>query len=168
MADSSSLYLVRHAIAADRGDDYPDDSKRPLTGAGRSRFEKASRGLVALGVDVDVVFTSPLVRARQTAEILAHELGGRPPVFETAALAPGGSFQDLVAEIGHHSRARRIALVGHTPGIGEFAARLLGATGRLEFRKGGVCRIDVESLPPTAPGELRWFATPKMLVRLGG
>jgi phosphohistidine phosphatase len=168
MADSYSLYLVRHAIAGERGDQYPDDSKRPLTEHGMSRFRKAARGLGEMGADIDLILSSPYLRARQTADILAEQLRGHPPVVETAALAPGSAYRELLAELGRQGRASRIALVGHEPDLGSTAARLVGCPASFEFRKGGVCRIDVGGLPPTAPGALRWFATPKMLVALGG
>ncbi len=78
MADSYSLYLVRHAIAAERGEQYPDDAKRPLTTQGMTRFRKAVRGLAELDVEVDLILTSPFVRARQTADILSEQLRGHP------------------------------------------------------------------------------------------
>jgi phosphohistidine phosphatase len=168
MADSYSLYVVRHAIAAERGDDYPDDSKRPLTGEGMARFRKAGRGLVEIGVEVDLILTSPFVRARQTADILSEQLRGHPPVVETNALVPGAAHADLIAELANHSKRSALALVGHEPGIGMAAARLIGAKGAFEFKKGAVCRIDVSSLPPAGPGRLIWFATPKMLVGMNG
>jgi phosphohistidine phosphatase len=168
MADSYSLYLVRHAIAAERGDEYPDDSKRPLTGQGMARFRKAARGLVEIGVEVDLILSSPFVRARQTADILSEQLRGHPPVVETAALIPGAAHADLVAELANHAKRSALALVGHEPGIGTAAARLIGARGTFEFKKGAVCRIDVSSLPPTGPGRLVWFAAPKMLVGVKG
>ena len=89
MATPTELYLVRHAIAADRGSDWPDDSKRPLTEQGISRFKDAVKGLRRLDVEIDEIFTSPLVRARQTAELLAAGLEGKSPVKTLDALAPG-------------------------------------------------------------------------------
>ncbi len=168
MADSYSLYLVRHAIAAERGDEYPDDSARPLTGQGMSRFRKAARGLVEIGVEVDLILTSPFVRARQTADILSEQLRGNPPVVETSALVPGAAHADLIAELANHAKRSAVALVGHEPGIGRSAARLVGARGVFEFKKGGVCRIDLDSLPPEGPGRLIWFVPPKMLVGVKG
>jgi len=168
MAGSYSLYLVRHAIAAERGDQYPDDSKRPLTGEGMSRFRKAARGLVEMGVEVDLILTSPFVRARQTADILSEQLRGRPPVVETHTLVPGAAHADLVAELANHAKRSALAIVGHEPGIGTTAARLVGARGTFEFKKGAVCRVDVGGLPPAGPGRLVWFASPKMLVGLKG
>ena len=168
MADSYSIYLVRHAIAAERGDEYPDDSKRPLTGQGMSRFRKAARGLVEIGVEVDLILTSPFVRARQTADILSEQLRGNPTVVETNALVPGAAHADLIAELANHAKRSAVALVGHEPGIGRSAARLVGARGVFEFKKGGVCRIDLSSLPPAGPGRLIWFVPPKMLVGVKG
>jgi len=102
-----------------------------------------------------------LVRARQTADIIAAEFDHRPPIVHTDALAPGASHQAFVAELEKHARRTRIALVGHEPGIGELAARLIGAKRPIEFKKGAACRIDLDEL--SGPGVLRWFATPKML-----
>ena len=159
------LYLIRHGVAEERGDAWPDDSKRPLTSDGMVRLKKSARGLKWLGVVIDLVLTSPLVRTRQTAEIVASNLDPRPHIVNSEALAPGGAYQAVIADLEKHGR-RRIAIVGHEPGIGEFAARLIGTRHPIEFKKGAVCRIDVDELPPTAPGDLRWFLTPKLLRRL--
>ena len=131
-----------------------------------ARLRKAARGLARLGVSFDVVLASPLVRARQTAEIIAAELDPRAHVVISEALAPGGTYQALMADLEKHSAATRIALVGHEPGIGELAARLIGTRHPIEFKKGAVCRIDVDALPPSAPGDLRWLLTPKILKHL--
>jgi phosphohistidine phosphatase len=159
------IYLVRHAIAADRGPAYPDDAKRPLTSRGIERFRRQVRGLAAFDVAVDLVLTSPLVRARQTAEILAAGLSTRPSVETLPSLAPGSAYATFLDELSRAARGSAVACVGHEPEIGQFAARLMGARRPLEFRKGAVCRIDVEALPVSAPGALRWFATPRMLRR---
>jgi phosphohistidine phosphatase len=168
MADTHALYVIRHAIAADRGPEYPDDAKRPLTQHGTARFRKVVRGLVELGVEVDVILSSPLVRARQTADILSTGLRGHPAVVEISPLVPGAPYEDLLAELGRHARMTAIALVGHDPSIGEMAARLVGSPSRFEFKKGGVCRIDVGRLPPNGPGRVVWFAPPRMLMGLRG
>jgi len=168
MSDGYSIYIVRHAIAAERGDGYPDDSRRPLTPHGMEKFQKVARGLAKLDVSVEHILTSPLVRTKQTAEILADVLPGRPVIAEVPALAPGGSYHDLAIALESCARYSSIALVGHEPGVGETAARLLGLRVPLEFKKGAVCRIDVDTLPPAAPGRLRWFATPRMLAQIGG
>jgi len=157
------LYLIRHGLAEERGEAWPDDTKRPLTEDGIVRMRKAARGLARLGAAIDIVLTSPLVRARQTAEIVAAGLDPRPPLVQTESLAPEGGFAAVVAELTKHARRTRIALVGHEPNIGELAARLIGSRHAIEFKKGAVCRIDVEALPPSGPGDLRWLLTPKIL-----
>ena len=163
-----SLYLVRHAIAGERGEAYPNDDLRPLTSKGIARFRKAVRGLARHDVAVDTILSSPLVRARQTADILAAALSGAPPVVETNALRPGARFDDLVKEVARHTACDAIALVGHEPHIGETAARLLRAQGTVAFNKGAICRIDFDAWPPDGPGRLRWFVTQRMLRKLAG
>ena len=157
------LYFVRHGLAEERGDAWPDDTKRPLTEEGMSRLRKAVRGLSRIGVAIDVVLTSPLVRARQTAEIVAGGLDPRPSIVNVDSLAPAGSYAAVLADLEKHSRKSRLALVGHEPMMGELAARLVGSRHPIEFKKGGVCRIDVENLPPAGPADLRWMLTPKIL-----
>jgi phosphohistidine phosphatase len=161
------LYLIRHGIAAERGKEWPDDSKRPLTPDGISRLRKTARGLNAIGVGFDQIVTSPLVRTRQTADIFAEELKSKPPVVTADALAPAGTPASVIQEIARHVRKPRVALVGHEPNLGELAAQLIGSRTPLEFKKGGICRIDFDMLPPKGGGILRWFLTPKMLRRLG-
>ena len=157
------IYLIRHGLAEERGDSWPDDAKRPLTDEGISRMRKSVRGLSRLGVTLDVVLTSPLVRARQTAEIVAAGLSPRPSLISAESLAPDGSFAAVVADLEKHVRKGRIALVGHEPGIGELAARLIGSRHAIEFKKGAVCRIDLATIPPSGPGDLRWLLTPKIM-----
>ena len=161
---SFELYLIRHAIAEERGEKWPDDNKRPLTEEGIARMRKAARGLARVGVTLDAVLTSPLVRARQTAEIVAAASDSKPPLVNVESLTPDGGYAAIVAELEKHARkAVRIALVGHEPLMGELAARLIGSRHPIEFKKGAICRIDVDSLPPSGPGDLRWMLTPKIL-----
>jgi phosphohistidine phosphatase len=161
------LYLIRHGVAADRSDEYPDDSKRPLTNGGISRLRKEAKALDELGVALDHIITSPLVRTRQTADIFAESLKSKPSVSQSDALAPAGTSSAVIQELAKHMRKGRIALVGHEPNIGELAGRLIGARMPLEFKKGGICRIDFEVFPPKGIGQLRWFVTPRMLREIG-
>jgi len=157
------LYLIRHAIAAGRGDAWPDDSKRPLTEGGIKRMREAARGLARLDASIDLVLTSPFVRARQTAEIVAAALDPRPPVVTIDSLIPGGGYAALIADLEKHAKKTRIALVGHEPGLGEIAARLIGSRHAIEFKKGAIFRVDVDEMPPAGPADLRWFLTPRVL-----
>ena len=166
MAGAHQLFLIRHGVAEERGDAWPDDAKRPLSEDGIERFQRSARGLARLDVWIDVVLTSPLVRARQTADIVASAFDPRPSIITIESLAPGGSYASLVADLEKHGRKTRIALVGHEPGIGELAARLIGSRHSFEFKKGAVCRIDVDEIPPVGPGDLRWFLTPKVMASI--
>ena len=157
------LYLIRHGLAEARGEAWPDDTKRPLTDEGMVRLRKAARSLAQLGVSFDVVLTSALVRTRQTAEIMAAEFAPRPPVINVEALAPGGSMAAVLTELEKHARRKRIAIVGHEPGLGELGARLAGMREGMEFKKGAICRIDIDVLPVKGAGTLRWFLAPKIL-----
>jgi len=163
MSDGHELYLIRHGIAEERGEAWPDDTKRPLTDEGIDRLQKSARALERLGVSFDVVLTSPLVRTHQTAEIVASACSPKPSVVNVEALAPGGSTAAVIAELEKHAKKTRIAIVGHEPDIGELAAKLAGMRVDLEFKKGAIARIDVEALPPKEPGQLRWFLPPKFL-----
>jgi phosphohistidine phosphatase len=160
------LYLIRHGLAEERGEAWPDDTKRPLTEEGMTKLRKSARALERLGISFDVIITSPLVRTRQTAELIAAGFEPKPHIVAAESLAPGGSSAAVIADLEKHARRERVALVGHEPGIGELAARLIGSRHAVPFKKGGVCRIDVASLPPSGPGELRWLLTPKILMRL--
>jgi len=121
------------------------------------------RGLVALGADIEVVYTSPLVRAAHTAEILAAGLSSRPDVTAMPQLAPGHPPASTADALAERPRVRSVALVGHEPGMGELAAWLLGTPEPPVFKKGGVCCLHTRWPPRPGTSELIWFATPKML-----
>ena len=156
------LYILRHGIAEDEGP-KGDDRSRRLTPRGRARMRAAAAGMRALALRFDAILTSPLVRTRQTADAVASAFTVRPHIVASDSLAPGGTFQAVLAELEKHPRRTRIALVGHEPGIGELASRLSGSRHPLEFKKGAACRIDVDALPPTGPGTLRWFLTSRIM-----
>lgn len=163
-----TIYLVRHAIAADLGGPHATDESRPLTDEGIRRFRLQVRGLTELEVSIDTVLTSPLLRCRQTAQLLAEGLAGRPSVDVLDALRPGGRISDVLDGLGAYRHADAVALVGHEPSIGAVAAALIGAQGSIPFKRGAVCRVDVASLPPRGAGVLAWFLTPKMMRKIGG
>jgi phosphohistidine phosphatase len=161
------IYVVRHGLAAEQGPEFPNDDERPLTDEGMDRFRVQVTGLRELGVSLDRVLTSPLVRAVQTAEILAAGTGCASPLVAVDALRPGGRYDALLAALGRLGEDRSVALVGHMPSIGELAARLIGARAPLAFKKGAVCCVEADGLPPAGPGQLRWFMPPRALRALG-
>jgi len=167
MAATTLLYLVRHAIAAERGPNYPDDRERPLTSDGVTRFKRAVEGLKEFDVKLELVLTSPLVRAKHTAELLAAGIGGKPRMETLDALAPGGRMTQVLEAIAKYSkRSHHIAIVGHEPDLGELAVRLLRARGTIEFKKGAVCGIELDGAMPTGPGTLKWLLPPRALRKL--
>lgn len=167
MAATIELFLLRHAIAAERGPNYPDDRERPLTTEGITRFKLAVEGLKRLDVKIELVLTSPLVRASHTAELLAASIGGKPRIETLEALAPDGRMTQVLDAVAKFSkRARHIALVGHEPDLGELAARLLRARGTIEFKKGAVCCLELDGAMPAGPGTLRWLLPPRALRKI--
>ena len=162
-----SLYLMRHGVAAEQGAEYPNDDDRPLTSEGIERLRQQVAGLRELDVRLDRILTSPLVRAAQTAEILAAGVECVAPLVIVDALRPGGHFEAVAAALSRLGDDRAVALVGHMPSIGVLAARFIGAQGPLQFKKGSVCRIDVETLPPAGAGQLQWLVPPRALRALG-
>ena len=158
------LYLVRHAVAEERGPEWPDDSQRPLTPDGAKRWRRQASGLIAIDARPDLILTSPFTRARQTADLLAAAFPKKPKVVEMPALHPGVKPRDVLKALEADSRVASLALVGHEPGLGELAALLIGLKSPPEFKKGGVARVDVAILPPPAgSGRLQWWLTPKVL-----
>jgi len=160
------LYLVRHAVAFDYDPaQWPDDSQRPLTPEGQKRFKRSARGLQGLGASVDLMLSSPWVRAWQTAEILESEAGWPRPVA-CEALQSGRAPAEVLQALQPFTSYRTIVLVGHEPSLHELASYLLTADmhhAQIEMKKGGVARLEVgEGLRPGA-GKLQWLLPPKVL-----
>ena len=167
MAATIELYLVRHAIAAERGPNYPDDRERPLTSEGVARFKQIVEGLKDFDVKLDLILTSPLVRATHTAELLAAGIGGKPRLESLDALSPGGRMTQVLEAVTKYSkRAKHIALVGHEPDLGELTTRLLRARGTVEFKKGAVCCLELDGAMPNGPGTLKWLLPPRALRKI--
>ncbi len=156
------LFLVRHGIAADAAPGG-SDAERPLTDEGRRRTARAAAGLAALGCRPGVILTSPLRRARQTADILAEALPGDAPVVETPALA-GGAPGDVLGEV-RAAGAESVVAVGHMPDLADLASVALCRRDvvRLTFRKAGAMRLVFDG--PPAPGRawLDWLLPPRAL-----
>jgi phosphohistidine phosphatase len=159
------LLIVRHAIAAERGAPGMSDDERPLTPEGKKRFRIAARGLARIMPRPDVVFTSPLIRARQTAEIAARAWGSIEPV-SLEALATG-DIDGLAEALAARVAGETVAVVGHEPHVSALLARLLGSSHvvRLPFRKGGVALVDLPGRLKDG-GQLVWFLPPKVLREL--
>src|ERR1044071_5519938 len=161
------LYVIRHAIAQPLGrkNDFTDE-KRALTSEGRERMREAAKGLSRIAVEFDLIMTSPLVRAVETAAIITTALhSSRKEIEQTAALAPGASTDELFGEIKKHKGAESIALIGHQPDLGEIISKIVQGNESLsiEMKKGSVCCIKVIETVPTLRGSLIWLLGPKHL-----
>ena len=169
------LYILRHAIAEPRGlAHYPNDD-RPLTQDGIVKMEKAACGIRRLVSSLDVILTSPLRRAHDTAKITATTLHLTSRRVESSTkikiikeLLPDTSPEILLAAIKKLNSKKNVMIVGHEPDLSSFASFLLGSqTPIIEFKKGALCRIDVIKFPPQGKGTLAWHLTPKQLRLIG-
>jgi phosphohistidine phosphatase len=138
------LYIIRHAWAGHFGDpQWPDDSKRPLTEKGKNRFAVMADILVDRGVEPTIIAASPMLRCRQTADILAEQLAGRAEVVEQEDLLPEGNIENLLEWTSEQARRHeQIAWVGHCPQVNEYTALLIGLSdGAIRFSKGAAAAI---------------------------
>ena len=159
------LYIVRHAWAGNYGDpEWPDDFQRPLSDYGIKRFSKVAATLVKRGVAPTIVATSPLVRCRQTAELLGQATAHAPTLVELDELQPGSDLPALVAWTAEQAKEHdAIAWVGHAPDVGRMTAALVGPSGWIRLAKGATAAVRFYDEPELAGGELKWLVTAKML-----
>jgi phosphohistidine phosphatase len=153
-----NIYIVRHAIAEDIPRSGPGDAMRALTAEGRKKMKEAAAGFAKLDPVIDRIFTSPLVRARQTAEIIAKEIDHS--IEEMKELAPGHSPSNVCAQL-EKLEDDSVMVVGHEPNCSELANYLLGDC-RLEFKKGAICFIECDT-PKAGTGILIWHLSPAAL-----
>ncbi len=168
-AQGFQLYVMRHGIAVARGDpNFADDTKRPLTPEGKKKLKGVSRGLFRLGLCVDSIISSPLIRASETAAIVAEVFAPGVTVKTSDFLRPGGSLQALLTSLAKQADHRRVLVIGHEPDLSDGVAKLIGnARANFQFKKGGCCRIDFEKFPPRPPGKLIWWLTPRVMRKIG-
>lgn len=161
------LFLLRHGLAVERGTHgFEDDSSRPLTPKGRRQMRKISAAMKRLTPDLDLVLSSPLVRAKQTAEIVARRLKLEKSLKFSNALAPGGTAPVLLRQLQREKPApAKVLLVGHEPDLSRLVS--LFTTGgpylELDFKKGGLCKLDSGKLRPGKCAVLAWLLTPRQM-----
>lgn len=154
------LYLLRHGLAGRRTQWKGDDSQRPLTPYGEKRMAREARSIRNLNLGLGLILTSPLLRACQTAEIVAEALGLEEEVVIDDRLAPGLNAERLAALMRDH-QAESMLLVGHEPDLSQTVAALIGG-GQILFRKGALACIDLPE-PASLKGKLEWLIPPKVL-----
>jgi phosphohistidine phosphatase len=172
------LYFMRHGRAANHADWAADDAERPLTSDGRARTLEAARGLVALGIAPQAVISSPFARARETAEIVATEVG--IPLTMEPALAPGADLAALASALDKYGEDAELLLVGHEPDLSALIGTLIagkhgarvemkkGACACIELAPGRLHRNDHPSAALAGTGTLHWLMTARQLARMAG
>jgi phosphohistidine phosphatase len=159
------LYILRHGLAADKDDPkYPNDEDRPLTDEGEKKTLKVARRLKELGLAFNLILSSPLVRARQTAEITASVLGSKNKLRFTTNLSPNGSKKGLLREV---NKRVRVLLVGHEPYLTELMSILLtGKAGLcIDLKKGGLCKLEAGAMRYGRCATLGWLAPPRLMIQ---
>jgi len=156
------VLLLRHGIAEDGHAGLPD-AERALTEEGRKKLRQVLQTAAKAGVKPDLILSSPLKRALQTAEIAKRVLKYTGEIVETKVLAPGASVEQVWDEIRVHRDAPSVLLAGHNPQFEHLAGYLLGHLDlKMEFKKGALLRVDVESFGAVPRGVLRWCLTAKL------
>jgi phosphohistidine phosphatase len=156
-----NLYILRHASAGTRRENPLLDVKRPLDKEGKQQCMFVGSYLNALRVHFDLIASSPLKRALQTASLVGTEIGYDAKIQVTDALAPGAAvttFQQYIASLGQQEN---VLLVGHNPNLPQFLGSLIVSPGRanIRMRKGAIARVDCTR----RPGVLNWLVDPRIL-----
>jgi phosphohistidine phosphatase len=166
------LYFLRHGRAAEPRDWPGDDFARPLTPQGREELRDVAKGLRRLNLRLDAILTSPVARARETAEIVAAELG--LAAEQTPLLALGCGMSELTALVMAHQQDHNVMLVGHEPDLMLMIGRLIAANTRahVTLAKGACCRVDLPAPESSAQklagtGDLVWLLRAAHLARIG-
>jgi phosphohistidine phosphatase len=157
------IYIARHAWAGERGDPrWPDDSFRELTPDGIKRYTKVVKTLAERGFEPARIATSPYTRCRQTADIIAANATGKPPIDELHALEPGSELEPLIEWT--NQDGDDVCWVGHSPDVEELAAALISdGDARVRFAKAAVAAIYFDDNAEAGTGTLYWLATAKSL-----
>lgn len=158
-----NLYILRHGIAADRGAEYPEDNLRPLTDRGIRRMRREAKGINAIGVVPDVIISSPLVRAVQTAEIVRDGLDAPPQMAISEALVPEAHPSQIIQEIAKsYSTFSSVMVVGHEPHLSSLVSYIM--TGQVSWlitlKKGALCNMNISA---SGRGQLLWALAPRQL-----
>ncbi|HEV2319670.1 MAG TPA: phosphohistidine phosphatase SixA [Verrucomicrobiae bacterium] len=162
-----NIFLLRHGIAVERGSKgIENDSERPLTGKGRRQLRTSATAMKRMNLRLDLILSSPYVRARQTAEIIAEELKLKKRLKLSDTLKSENDAQSAIREImGLKPTPENVLLVGHEPYLSHLISRLVSGNGDLamDFKKGGLCKLEMEKPGGVASAQLVWLLTPKLM-----
>src|SRR5258708_1050473 len=156
-----NLFILRHGLAVEPGTGrHAKDSERPLTPKGERKLWKIAEAIEALEISVDWILSSPYVRARQTAEIIAEALDLRKRLELTETLTPAGSAKKLIDLLSERKPSPDdVLLVGHEPYLSELIARLIsgGTNVSMTMKKGGLCKLTADSVEDDRCATLEWL-----------
>ncbi len=156
------VLLLRHGIAEDGHAGLPD-GERALTTEGRKKLRQVMQTAAKAGVQPGLILSSPLKRAVQSAEIAAKILNYTGEISQTKSLTPGSSVEQVWQEIRTLREENSLLLAGHNPLFEHLAGYLLGHPNlKMEFKKGALLRVDMDSFGANPRGVLRWCLTPKL------
>ena len=165
-----NLYIIRHAIAVDEAaSDYASDSERPLTDKGRKKMRQIAKALRSLGVEFDLILSSPYIRACETAEILADVFKMKSKIVFSDHLIPEGNPEPLIGEINEKHTVDSLAIVGHEPHLSALIGLLVADTSKIEInlKKGGVCHLSADDLHHNDHrATLEWLLPPGILIEI--
>jgi phosphohistidine phosphatase len=167
-----NIYLLRHGEAGKTLPAAAKDTERALTAAGRQEIEDIGKAIASLGFEFDVVVSSPLKRAMETATIVNKALKRKATVEEWSELAPEGDRNAFYQRLGKLRPGSEVLCVGHEPylttAIGEITGRGSDASlgFRISLKKGGLAKLSVTGHSPRITGELRWLLTPKQIRKM--
>jgi phosphohistidine phosphatase len=162
-----NIYILRHGIATDpAAHEFAKDADRPLTSEGKRKLRQIADAMGALELSFDLILSSPYLRARQTAEIIAESLKERKRLELSDSLTPGGSPRKLVDLLNHlQPSPESILLVGHEPYLSSLISLLVAgdASFAVVMKKGGLCKVSTEALKHGRCAALEWLLTPKQM-----
>ena len=160
------LFILRHGEAGKYSAGSRNDFRRTLTITGKQEIEEIAKAFIKLGLEFDFVFTSPLIRCKQTAEIILKYVKSKNNIEEFNELKPEGNKLELYSRLSKLKQDSSILLVGHEPYLSELIGESIGGTSRIDLKKGGLARIRTTSFQPKIQGELRWLLTPKHMKKM--
>jgi len=164
-----NIYLLRHGLAGESGSgNYASDADRPLTSEGEQKLWKISDAMRVLGLKFDLILSSPYVRTRQTAQIVAEAFKAKDKLEFSRTLEPDGDQAELIKMLNRRNASDSLLLVGHEPYLSSLISMLISGDGRASvvMKKGGLCKLSADSLKYGRCASLRWLLSPKQMILL--